>query len=374
MVPKIVEFRDGCRRARTARSAGVRSRRNPWRRCNEPACVDHAHDSAVLDRMRCGSTPRARRSGSPPRSASRCCRRCASAGPSSAFPAASTSSVTAALCVARARGEERPCACSCRRRIPIRTACGSAGWSPMALGIATVVEDIAPNLMAAGCYSRRDEFIRKLVPEFGAGWGCKVVLANALAATGYNITSLVVQSPDGEATEAAHAARRLSRHRRRHQHEAADPQADRVLSRRPAELRRRRARPTGWNTTRASSSRTATAPPTSSRSRISTRARSISSPSISAFRRRSGRRPPTTDTWSLAQTQDEFYFALPYDQMDLCLFGLNNGIPAEAVASAARLSVEQLKVVWTDIERKRRASVYLHQPPTLVEGEAAASS
>ena len=49
--------------------------------------------------------------------------------------------------------------------------------------------------MAAGCYSRRDECIRKLVPEFGEGWGCKVVLGNALAATGYNITSLVVQSP-----------------------------------------------------------------------------------------------------------------------------------------------------------------------------------
>jgi len=31
------------------------------------------------------------------------------------------------------------------------------------------------------------------------------------------------------------------------------------------------------------------------------------------------RRTPTTDTFSLAQTQEEFYFALPYDQMDLCL-------------------------------------------------------
>jgi NAD+ synthase len=82
-------------------------------------------------------------------------------------------------------------------------------------------------------------------------------------------------------------------------------------------------------------------------------------------------RPPTTDTWSLAQTQDEFYFALPYDKMDLCLFGMNNGIPVDAVASAVCLSVEQVKVVWTDIERKRRASVYLHQPPLLVEGEAA---
>ena len=33
------------------------------------------------------------------------------------------------------------------------------------------------------------------------------------------------------------------------------------------------------------------------------------------------RRPPTTDTWSLAQTQEEFYFSLPYDRMDLCLYG-----------------------------------------------------
>ena len=52
-------------------------------------------------------------------------------------------------------------------------------------------------LTAAGCYARRDEFIRKLVPEFGPGWGCKVVIANALKGDGYNLTMLVVQSPDG---------------------------------------------------------------------------------------------------------------------------------------------------------------------------------
>ncbi len=47
------------------------------------------------------------------------------------------------------------------------------------------------------------------------------------------------------------------------------------------------------------------------------------------------RRPPTTDTYSLAQTQEEFYFALPYDRMDLCLFGLNNGLSAVKVGAAA---------------------------------------
>ena len=47
------------------------------------------------------------------------------------------------------------------------------------------------------------------------------------------------------------------------------------------------------------------------------------------------RRPPTTDTFSLPQTQEEFYFALPYAKMDLCLYGHNHGVPAAEVAAAA---------------------------------------
>jgi NAD+ synthase len=67
-----------------------------------------------------------------------------------------------------------------------------------ALGIAHMVENIAPMLTAAGCYERRDECIRRLVPEFGPGWGCKVVIANPLAGEGFSLTMLVVQSPEGE--------------------------------------------------------------------------------------------------------------------------------------------------------------------------------
>ena len=53
-------------------------------------------------------------------------------------------------------------------------------------------------LTAAGCYLRRDACIRRIVPEFGPGWGCKVVIANALQSDGYSLTQLVVQSPDGK--------------------------------------------------------------------------------------------------------------------------------------------------------------------------------
>ena len=79
------------------------------------------------------------------------------------------------------------------------------------------------------------------------------------------------------------------------------------------------------------------------------------------------RRPPTTDTFSLPQTQEEFYFALPYAKMDLCLYGRNNGVPAAEVAAAAGLTTEQVERVYKDIDQKRRTTAYLHARPQLVE-------
>jgi NAD+ synthase len=78
-------------------------------------------------------------------------------------------------------------------------------------------------------------------------------------------------------------------------------------------------------------------------------------------------RPPTTDTYSLPQSQEEFYFSLPYEQMDLCLYAHNNGLGAGAVAEVVGLSTEDVERVFRDIEQKRRATRYLHLPPLLLE-------
>jgi len=69
----------------------------------------------------------------------------------------------------------------------------------------------------------------------------------------------------------------------------------------------------------------------------------------------------------LHQSQEEFYFALPYDKIDLCLYGTNHGIPAADVASATGLTVEQAAQAYRWIEAKRSATHYLHMPPLLVE-------
>ena len=78
-------------------------------------------------------------------------------------------------------------------------------------------------------------------------------------------------------------------------------------------------------------------------------------------------RPPTTDTYSLPQSQEEFYFSVPYQVLDLCLYAHNNGIPAAAVADAAGLGAEDVERVFHDIEAKRRATTYLHEGPLLLE-------
>jgi NAD+ synthase len=77
-------------------------------------------------------------------------------------------------------------------------------------------------------------------------------------------------------------------------------------------------------------------------------------------------RKPTTDTYSLPQGQDEFYFSLPFEQMDLCLYGHNNGILPADLAGAIGISAEDVQRVYDDIDQKRRTTRYLHLPPQFI--------
>lgn len=274
------------------------------------------------------------------------------------------SSVTAALC-ARALGARNVLAVLMPEKDSESESLQLGRLVADALGIACVVEDIALQLAAAGCYQRRDEFIRKLVPAFGEGWGCKVILGNALAATGYNISSLVVQSPDGEVKKLrmpldvylgiVAATNMKQRTRKQIEYYHAD-RLNYAVSGTPNRLEYDQ----GFFVKNGDGAADFKPIAHLYKTQVYQLADYLGVPAAVSSR------PPTTDTWSLPQTQDEFYFALPYPQVDLCLFGLNNAIPAAAVALASGLSVEQVELVWADIERKRRASQYLHKPPLLI--------
>ena len=233
-------------------------------------------------------------------------------------------------------------------------------------GVAAVVEDIGPTLQAMGCYERRDGFIRELVPEYGPGWGSKIVIANALAGEGYNISSLVVQDPAGNRTKLrmppavylgiVAATNMKQRTRKQIEYYHADRLNFAVLGT-PNRLEYDQ----GFFVKNGDGAADVKPIAHLYKSQVYALAADLGIPEEIR------RRPPTTDTYSLEQTQEEFYFSLPYDRMDLCLYGLNNGLTAEQVGAAAKLSTVEVERVFADIAAKRRATRYLHLEPQLVE-------
>lgn len=69
---------------------------------------------------------------------------------------------------------------------------------------------------------------------------------------------------------------------------------------------------------------------------------------------------------SLPQGQDEFYFALPYDKMDLALWSLNHQVPADELAAALGCETRQAEWIYKDIETKRRTTRYLSLAPVML--------
>jgi len=78
-------------------------------------------------------------------------------------------------------------------------------------------------------------------------------------------------------------------------------------------------------------------------------------------------RVPTTDTYSLPQTQEEFFFSLPLSELDRVLQAHNAGAAGEVAAGDLGLRAEQVERAYRDIDRKRRATRHLHLTGLLVE-------
>jgi NAD+ synthase len=69
----------------------------------------------------------------------------------------------------------------------------------------------------------------------------------------------------------------------------------------------------------------------------------------------------------LDQSQEEFYFPLPYDRMDLCLYAKNHSLLPQEVAPVVELTAQQVARVYRVIDATRNATSYLHHPPVLCE-------
>ncbi len=79
-------------------------------------------------------------------------------------------------------------------------------------------------------------------------------------------------------------------------------------------------------------------------------------------------RAPTTDTYSAEVSQEEFYYGLDFERMDLITYAMENGVAVEVVAEVLELEPAQIQRAYTNIMRKRTATAYLRSAPLGVVG------
>lgn len=235
------------------------------------------------------------------------------------------------------------------------------------LGIDTATENIAPVLEGADCYRRRNEAIRRVVPEFRDEWGCKLVLPHdKMRADLINVTYLVVQPPGGEMRrirlpapeyrQIVAASNFKQRVRKMIEYYHADRLHYAVIGT-PNRLEYDQ----GFFVKGGDGLADIKPIAHLYKSQVYQLAEYLGVPgAITA-------RPPTTDTFSLPQSQEEFYYSLPTRKLDLVLKGLNEGVPRESIAAEAGLSVEEVDRSIRDVQQKRKTTRYLHMPPQVIE-------
>jgi NAD+ synthase len=275
------------------------------------------------------------------------------------------SSVVAALCL-KALGTARVLGLMLPEADSSPDSLRLANLLAQSLGIRTRVEDIAGILTAAGCYQRRDEAIRKVIPQYTEGYQCKIVLPDQVNESAYPIFSVVVQSPQGERTKArltldsylgvVAATNFKQRTRKMMEYYYAD-RFNYAVAGTPNRLEYDQ----GFFVKNGDGAADLKPIAHLYKTQVYQLASHLGIPEEIQ------KRPPTTDTYPLDQSQEEFYFPLPYDRMDLCLYAKNNDIQPEEVAPVVGLTAEQLARVYRVIDATRSATRYLHRPPVLCE-------
>src|SRR5690349_7139195 len=246
------------------------------------------------------------------------------------------SSVAAALCV-RALGPDRVLGLFMPEAESSPDTLHLAPLVANSLEIETALEDIKPILRAAGCYRRRDGAIRKIVPEYQEGHKCKIVLPNFLNGPTYPYYSVVVQSPEGVQTRARLTAEAFlgivaaSNFKQRTRKMIEYYHADRLnyaVVGTPNRLEYEQ----GFFVKNGDGAADVKPIAHLYKTQVYAMAKHLGLPArvVAAV--------PTTDTYSLPQGQDEFYFGLPYREMDLALWALNHARPAAELATALGVS------------------------------------
>lgn len=235
------------------------------------------------------------------------------------------------------------------------------------LGSETINQNITNVLRELGCYSWRDDAIRELFPDYKEGWKNKIVIDGGMEGQ-YNHFNLVVQNPVGETAtkrmeyqqylQIVAATNYKQRVRKTIEYFHADRKNYAVVGT-PNLLEYDQ----GFFVKNGDGSADVKPIAHLYKSQVYAMARHLGIPDeiCDAL--------PTTDTYSMAQGQDEFYFALPYKKMDVALWCYNHEMSHHQLAVELSISETQAEYVFKDIQQKRRMTRYLSMAPQMLEAE-----
>lgn len=272
------------------------------------------------------------------------------------------SSVCAAL-AARAVGADRVYGLLLPERDSTLGDGSLAGLLARHLGIPFELQDISPVLQAIGCYDSQQQVLRRVVPGFGDGWRFKLAISSTMGGR-VSITRVVAEDPAGQRHEArlpvadyqqlVAATNFKQRVRKTLEYYHADRLNFAVVGT-PNRLEYDQ----GFFVKLGDGAADVKPIAHLYKSQVYAMARHLGLPEAICAT------TPTTDTFSLAQGQDEFYFGLPYPQMDLVLWHLNQGLDAAELASELACDVAVAEAHMAAAQAKRRTTAYLHAAPEL---------
>lgn len=232
------------------------------------------------------------------------------------------------------------------------------------LGIDYSKQNIAPVLAAIGCYQARDDAIRTVLPGYGDGWKSKIVISGGLEGQ-VNHFNLIAQDAEGGMHEVrlpldayltiVAATNFKQRIRKTLEYFHADRLNYAVVGT-PNYLEYDQ----GFFVKNGDGSADVKPIAHLYKTQVYAMARHLGLPKDICGAE------PTTDTYSLPQGQDEFYFALPYHLMDIALYFQKSGKSAEDLASLLAIDSQKAERIYADLSVKRRTTKYLHLPPILL--------
>jgi NAD+ synthase len=232
-------------------------------------------------------------------------------------------------------------------------------------GVEVVKEDITAALDGFGCYDRRDEAIRRVIPQYdpAAGDRAKLVLPSDLLQGGaLNVFSIVVVRPDGseesrplptaEFLQVVAASNFKQRSRMAMLYYHGELRHYAVVG-----TANRNEHAQGFFVKHGDGGVDLQPIGHLYKTQVYQLARHLEIPAEIV------QRTPTTDTYSAPSNQQEFFFRVPFETMDLSWYALEHDIPISEVAAVMELEETQVQRVFDDLKSKRRATEYLRCPP-----------